>query len=221
MYPKISVKNLSPKAKTVIALSEIAFIIILLIFWFSFKGLRESHNLWILFFYNFPSQFLIAIVPHEPVFLYFSKFYSPLWVTTVAIIGTLLTEYLNYSVFEYFLDLEKFQAIRSNRLVKKLLLLFGKAPFLALLIAGFTPIPFYPFRFIVVMAKYPQYKYLLAVFLSRSPRFYILALFGKVFMFSDTFLGIVFIILLIVGLVPLIRARSNSMDKKEKLSETV
>lgn len=221
MYPKSNAKYLSHRARTVIVLCEIAFIVILLIGWFSIKGLRESHNLWILFLYNFPSQFLIAIVPHEPVFLYFCKFYSPLLVTIVAIVGTLLTEYFNYTVFEYFLDLEKFNIIRTNRFVKKLLHLFDKAPFTALLIAGFTPIPFYPFRFIVVMAEYPLYKYLLAIFLSRTPRFFILALFGSTFMFSDEMLGIIFAILLLIGLLPLLRVRSKSKEKNQKLPETI
>jgi membrane protein YqaA with SNARE-associated domain len=220
LYPKIKIKNLSHKARTVIVLSEIVFIVILVICWFSFKELRESHNLWILFFYNFPSQFLIAIVPHEPVFLYFSKFYSPLVVTTVAILGTLLTEHLNYSVFKYFLDLEKFKAIRSNRFVRKLLLLFEKSPFMALIIAGFTPVPFYPFRFIVVMANYPKYKYLLAIFFSRSPRYYILASFGQVLMLSNTLLAVIFAILLLIGLIPIIRTQIKSKNKDQKLPET-
>jgi ribonucleoside-triphosphate reductase len=52
-------------------------------------------------------------------------------------------------------------------------------PFLALWIAGFTPVPFYPFRFLVVLARYPLWKYALAVATSRAPRFYLLALAGK------------------------------------------
>ena len=188
------IEQLKRRTKSLVIILEIAFIVVLLLLWLFFPSVRESKNLWVLFLYNFPSQFLIAIVPHEPVFLYFSKYYDPFLVTVVALIGTLLTEYVNYSVCEYFMDIKKFNAIRSNKFVKKLIDLFYKAPFMALFIAGLTPIPFYPFRFMVVLAKYPLRKYLLAVALSRSPRFYLLAFFGKAIMLSDTSLLILFII---------------------------
>jgi membrane protein YqaA with SNARE-associated domain len=192
--------------RTIVFVLEIGLIIAILLAWLSSESIRQSKSLWILFFYNFPSQFLIAIVPHEPVFLYFSKFYSPLSVTFVAIVGTSLAEVLNYSVFKYVGDLQPVQNVHASKMVNKLIILFNKAPFAALLIAGFTPVPFYPFRFLVVLARYPLLKYILAIFLSRTPRFYLLALFGYTIKIPDYLLPVIFIILTIPFSYPMIKS---------------
>jgi len=66
-------------------------------------------------------------------------------------------------------------------------------------------VPFYPFRFLVVMAHYPIWKYLLAVFLSRTPRFYVLALIGHAIKIPDYLIIAIFIILIISVNVPILR----------------
>ncbi len=201
----VRTRGATSRTRTIIFILEIGLILAILIAWLSSESIRQSKSLWILFFYNFPSQFLIAIVPHEPVFLYFSKFYSPLSVTFIAIVGTSLAEVLNYSVFKYVGDLKPIQNVHTSKIVNKLIVLFNKAPFAALLIAGFTPVPFYPFRFLVVLARYPLFKYILAIFLSRTPRFYLLALFGYTIKIPDYLLPIIFIILTIPFSFPMIK----------------
>lgn len=191
--------------KTFLLILEISLVFGLLIAWFSSESIQQSKNLWVLFLYSFPSEFLISIVPHEPALLYFSKFYSPLTVAWVAAAGTLLAEMLNYSVFKYVMDLSVFQKIRHKKTATKIIAYFRKAPFLALWIAGFTPVPFYPFRFLVVMAPYPLWRYILAVALSRTPRFYILALAGHAIKFSDSLLIIFFVTIVVAVNLPILR----------------
>ncbi|OQX52559.1 MAG: hypothetical protein B5M54_08635, partial [Candidatus Aminicenantes bacterium 4484_214] len=58
--------------RTLVFIGQILFVLILLIIWLSWSDLRTSRSLWVLFFYSFPSEFLIAVVPHEPVLLYFA-----------------------------------------------------------------------------------------------------------------------------------------------------
>ncbi len=202
----LKTQRATSRTRTIVFILEIGLILAILIAWLSSESIRQSKSLWILFFYNFPSQFLIAIVPHEPVFLYFSKFYSPLSVTFVAIVGTSLAEVLNYSVFKYVGDLKPVQNVHTSKIVNKLIILFNKAPFTALLVAGFTPVPFYPFRFLVVLARYPLYKYILAIFLSRTPRFYLLALFGYTIKIPDYLLPVIFILLTIPFSYPMIKS---------------
>jgi uncharacterized membrane protein YdjX (TVP38/TMEM64 family) len=199
-----------PYLKTLVFVLEIALVAALLVVWFTNDDFRTSKNLWVLFFYSFPAEFLIAIVPHEPMLLYFGKFYSPFTVGLVAVASTLLTEALNYSTFKYVADLKSFAKVQTNRWVVKLIDLFNRAPFAALWVAGFTPIPFYPFRFMVVMARYPLWKYLLATFLSRTPRFFILAYVGHSIRLSDTLLVVLFAAMLAVIYLPLLRRRKKS-----------
>lgn len=191
--------------KALIFAAELAFVSGLLMWWLSSETIRESKSLWVLFLYCFPAEFLIAPVPHEPIILYFGKFYVPLTVALVAIAGTALTEAVNYSVFRYAADMRLFRKTLQSRAVQKTMPLFQKAPFLALWVAGFTPVPFYPFRFLVVLARYPLWKYLLAVILSRTPRFYILALFGKAVEIPDRLLIALFAVLIAAANFPIIK----------------
>lgn len=207
--------GLPPYLKTLIFFLEISLIAGLLVLWFCIGDLRTSKNLWVLFFYSFPAEFLIAIVPHEPMLLYFGKFYSPFTVGLVAAASTLLTEALNYSTFKYVADLKAFEKVQSNRLLVKLIDLFKKAPFIALWVAGFTPVPFYPFRFMVVMARYPLWKYLLATFLSRTPRFFILAYVGHSIRLSDSVLIVLFAAMLIAIYLPLLKQRRASRREND------
>lgn len=207
--------DLSPFLKTLIFVLEIFLIILLLVLWFCVGDLRTSKNLWVLFFYSFPAEFLIAIVPHEPMLLYFGKFYSPFTVGLVAAASTLLTEALNYSTFKYVADLKAFEKVHRSRFVIKLIELFKKAPFIALWVAGFTPVPFYPFRFMVVIARYPLWKYLLATFLSRTPRFFILAYVGHSIRLSDTLLIAIFAVMLAAIYLPLLRRRRKKRREED------
>lgn len=195
---------------------QICFVLTLLVIWFTSEGVRESKDLWVLFLCSFPSEFLIAIVPHEPILLYFGKFYAPLTVALVAGSSTLMTEALNYSVFKYVTDLKFFKNIRQKKTVSKIVDLFNKAPFLALWIAALTPIPFYPFRFLVVLAQYPLGKYIFALTLSRIPRFFILALIGHAIQIPDYLLAVLFIVLIASMNLPLLRKYIQHRQKKRK-----
>jgi membrane protein YqaA with SNARE-associated domain len=207
------VKSSRALTKHLIFFFQISFILMLLILWISIDSIRTNKSLWILFFYSFPSEFLIAVVPHEPAIYYFGKFYHPLTVAMITLAGTLITEALNYSMIGYLCGFNVVERIRQNNFTAKLIKLFNTAPFAALLIAGFTPVPFYPFRILVVFAHYPLYKYLLALFLSRAPRFYILAAIGQAVNIPDY---LVVILILVIALAPYSPLLKNLVKKKTK-----
>lgn len=206
--------SLRHRLRTAIVILETAFVIALLVVWLSSQTIHHSNSLWVLFFYCFPSQFLLAALPHEPVVLYFGKFYSPLVVALVATAGTVLVETINYSVFKYVADFKAMAKVVRSRLVVKFVNLFKKAPFLSLWIAGLTPVPFYPFRFMVVVARYPLPLYVLAVLVSRLPRFFILAFLGNRFEIPNGIIIGLFGLLVAVAVVPLLREFLRK-DKKD------
>lgn len=201
--------------RTLLFILQIFLVLILLFIWFLSEGIRESKNLWVLFFCSFPTEFLIAIVPHEPILLYFAKFYPPLTVALVAGSSTLMTEALNYSVFKYVTDLKIFKNFQRKKSVSKIVGLFNRAPFLALWIAALTPIPFYPFRFLVVLARYPLAKYILALSLSRIPRFFILALAGRAIQIPDFLLVVLFVVLIASMNLPLLKKYIQNRRQKQ------
>ena len=190
--------------RTLVVALEITFVGALLLVWLLSDAARESKSLWILFLYSFPSEFLVAPVPHEPIFFYFGKFYPAWLVAGIAVTSTVMTEALNYSVFGYFTDLESFNRVHASRITRRVVDLFHKAPFVAVVVAGLLPIPFYPMRFIVVLARYPLGRYLLAVLVSRAPRFYVLSLLGSAFELPTWLLVVLFSVLILAANVPLV-----------------
>ena len=214
MAPESNIESKYPTwIKTFLFALQLSFVLALLIVWATSKGLQESKSLWVLFFYSFPSEFLIATVPHEPALLYFGKFYLPLTVALVAIPSTLLTEMLNYSTFKYVSDLKIFTKLRDKKAVQKMIQFFNKAPFLTLWVAGITPIPFYPLRFLVVLAKYPLPRYILAIFLSRFPRFIILAYIGYKIQIADYILIALFVILIVIANISILQSLRTRKKK--------
>ena len=199
-----SKKKVSNRLKGLIVALELLFVGGLLVVWLLSESVQHSKSLWILFFYSFPSEFLVAPVPHEPIFFYFGKFYPAWLVAAVAVSSTVLTEALNYSIFQYFSDQKFFDRVRHSGLTKKLVDLFYKAPFVALVIGGLSPVPFYPLRFLVVLARYPLHRYLLAVLVSRAPRFYVLALLGRAVEVPNWLLVALFVVLVLAINVPLV-----------------
>ena len=144
-------------------------------------------------------------MPHEPVLLYYGRYYSALTVAVVAVISTVIAEGINYSVFGYVSDTKLFDKMRRKKSVERIITLFNKAPFTAIIVAGFTPVPFFPIRFLVVMGRYPLIKYLLGVFVSRAPRFYILAYAGYVFKIPLIVLAALFLLMIIFVNIPLVK----------------
>ena len=208
------------RAGVLVFLLEIGFVVFLAILWFRSESLQRSINLWILFFYSFPSQFLVAVTPHEPVYLYFSKFHMPLAVTLVSVTGTALTEVLNYSVLKFIFDLDTLKKVTHGSAIQKIVRLYEKAPFIALLVAGLTPIPFAPFRFLVVLARYPLLRYVLAVLISRGLRFYLLAVFGKTVKVPNSLIVILFLSFTVLASIPIVKMLSRRKCSSPGSEET-
>lgn len=98
--------------------------------------------------------------------------------------------------------------------------LFERAPFAAVVVAGFTPVPFFPVRFLVVMTGYPRLRYLAGVALSRTPRFFVLAAFGSlVDVPGELLVGLMVVMLVTVNVPALVGlARAGSDEGEEGMA---
>jgi membrane protein YqaA with SNARE-associated domain len=159
----------------------------------------QYSKLFFLFLYSIPGQFIVAVIPHEPIIFYFSKYFSPLSVTLVTLLGTLFAEYLNYMLVKMFFKIPKIDDLRNHRTFKNATHYFLKLPFVSLVIAAITPVPFYPFRIIAPASEYPLTKYLLALIVGRTPRFYILAYFGYSISLPNEVIIVLFVLLFAVS----------------------
>ena len=216
LKPKvIKSKTISPRVRTLIFVAEIVFVAALFVVYFSSISLRNNRQLWVLFLYSIPGNFLIDVIPYDPAVIFFGRFHAPLLVALVGVAGILVSETINYTFFEYVVDLKYFDRILKNKFVSKLIGLFNKAPFWTMLFVAFTPVPIYPFRFLVVMARFPILKYLLALMLGRLPRLYLIALFGNTVHLQGHVYLIIFIVLAVLMYIPLIKVFPKRQKKEE------
>ena len=213
LAPKvIRSKTIPPRVRTVIFVAEIIFVVALAIIYFSSSSLKSDRHLWVLFLYSIPGNFLIDVIPYDPVLIFFARFHEPVIISFVGVAGILISEAINYTVFEYIVDMKFFDRVLELKFIAKLIRLFNKAPFWTMLIVAFTPIPIYPFRFLVVMARFPLHLYLLTLFLGRLPRLYLLALFGHTVELPGYVYLIIFIVLSVLMYFPLVKL----LPKKQK-----
>ena len=134
-----------------------------------------------LFVYSIPSNTAISLLPHEPmVLLYGSR--SNLWVAAaVATAGTAAAGWLDHRIFVPVVNVERLSGYKSSGLYRRTMELFRRAPFAALVVAGMTPVPFWPFKFLAFSGGYPMRRYLGAIVLGRFPRYAVLLWVGAVF----------------------------------------
>jgi membrane protein YqaA with SNARE-associated domain len=150
--------------------------------WYQYK---IEHPYLTIFFYSVPSNAGISLFPHEPLLVWYGK-YIDLWMMAlVATAGTVVAAFLDYMFFAPVLNLEYSAKFKSTETYQKAHKWFYKFPFWSIVIAGFTPIPFYPFKFMVYASKYPLWHYLVAVVIGRLPRYYLLGKAGQFFQIPD------------------------------------
>jgi membrane protein YqaA with SNARE-associated domain len=139
--------------------------------------------------------------------LLYGTLFDPLLVAFLGGIATCWVEFLNYKILGLITNIRQIQTITKKQWYLKAEDWFKKAPFLSLVISGFTPIPFAPFRVFSVTSRYSLTRYILSVFVGRTPRYYILALTGAVIKLPWWGYGVLFIIFLAIALYSRLCAR--------------
>ena len=142
------------------------------------------------------------------------SFFYALVCSVGSVLGGAIGYLVGYLFFEsvgsYLIELYGVQEA-FNKVVAQ----YQENAFWVVAIAGFTPIPFFPFRFLVVMTGYPVWKYLLAVFLARTPRFYLLAFFGQMVPVPTGLLTALFVgMLAVVNIPALIKLLTSGRESK-------
>lgn len=188
-----------------------AFAVLLVAIGATAVGLRvfhaDLHPQLVLFLYSIPANSAVSVFSHE-IALYDYGGHQPLLLTTLtATLGTIAAGYLDWNVFVPLLQWEKVSRIRGNRLYRWAIDRFERAPFATLVVAGFTPIPFFPFKFLAFSMRYPLPRYLAALAVARAPRYFLLAWMGKAYRVPEWILLVLFLALLAFGLSHRARAR--------------
>ena len=169
-----TVEKLGPLVWTMGALMIVIGIVTSILLLQSF----ESDSYIYLAVYSIPANTAISVVPHEPVLIYFGKVGELLPTALWASAGTLVAGIMDHVVFVPVLNHQNIRAYKDKKFYRKMMRYFLKWPFSTLVVAGFTPIPFFPFKFLCFSIGYPMWKYVTALLVARFPRYYLYALLG-------------------------------------------
>jgi uncharacterized membrane protein YdjX (TVP38/TMEM64 family) len=126
---------------------------------------------------------------YEPILMLFGRLYPPLLIGSLGIVGTLYVEFLNYHLYRKILHLKGFGAARESRTVQWIVKLFSRAPFFAVWLCSWSPLPYWAVRIMAPLSGYRINKYLLATFLGRFPRLWFFAALGLYWHISAVWLA--------------------------------
>jgi membrane protein YqaA with SNARE-associated domain len=141
----------------------------------------SSNSYLYLMFYAIPANSAVSVFPHAPVVIYFGSNGNVWYTALAASIGTLIAGFLDHSVFVPVMNLQSLAGYKDKTWYQKIARLFMKYPYLVIVVTGFTPIPFFPFKFLAFSVHYPLWKYLGALLTGRFPRYVMLAWVGSLF----------------------------------------
>ena len=131
--------------------------------------------------YAFVSNVALAVVPHEPVVIWYGA-HIGIWSTAaLATVGTLAAAWVDHRLFVPVIARVAARPVIAESALGKLQNVFRRAPFAIIAVSGITPLPFFPFKAMAFAARYPLRRYLTAVAAGRLPRYLLLAWLGVIF----------------------------------------
>lgn len=180
-----------------------------------------------LYYYSIVSNVYISVLPHEPALIFYGKLYPILLVSLIAGIGSVIAGFIDYETFIPILHHRKVRKYYADKtLYTRSVYYFSKIPFLSIVVAALTPIPFYPFKFLSIASKYSITRYLTALFIGRFPRYVYLAALGAWISIPNWILLATFVMMFILGSLGIIRkkiqaahlSRANTFQVGEPMS---
>ncbi len=155
----------------------------------------DAAGLYIWGIYSIPSNSILPI-PHEPVLLYFSKYYDPLWIAVAGTLGTAVAAFADYEVVERAMRHPRIRGAREARLYKLAVRWLMHWPFATIVLFAFTPLPIYVVRVLAPASGYPIRRYVLALMVGRLPRFFVVAWLGHTFPLPSWIYLVMFVMLI-------------------------
>jgi ribonucleoside-triphosphate reductase len=143
----------------------------------------------------------LAPLPYDGAVVYLGGRHPLPLIVVTAVLATVVIEIWNMELLARVLARDGTRAFREHRVTQWTLHWYRKAPFWSLVATCVLPIvPHYPMRFLVVLAGYSQWKYQLSVILGRGLRYAALASVGVVMPIPGSWILVVSLIALALGI---------------------
>jgi membrane protein YqaA with SNARE-associated domain len=144
-------------------------------------------------------------------------FYPPWLVALVGGIAASIAGFIDYFTVSYLMKVTRMEErLKNKKYYKKARDWFQRGGFVCIIISGFTTILFDVFRILACVTNYNRKKYAAAIFIGKTPRFFIEAKFGAVLLakFSPWIYLVLLIMIIIVIIRTLLEKKGNSKNEK-------
>lgn len=135
-------------------------------------------DLWFYFAYMIIACTFFPL-PTPQVAMDYGQRFNPTLAAIVGGIGSCISGLIDYILVTVAFRYERIARIKETHTYINVERLFNKAPFVVLVIVAFTPIPFEPVKLLACATRYSRIKFLLAVFVGRAPRYFLLGVLQK------------------------------------------
>ena len=141
-------------------------------------------------------------LPTPPYVIALGKVFHPGIVAFAGSVANCLAALGEYYFITWFFSKTTLQQrVETNRIFQRFSHYFQRAAFACLIFTGVTPIPFEPFRLAAILIQYNVPKYLLAVFVGRFIRYYLVALIGYFYSIPNQYLIVMVILLIVISVI--------------------
>jgi membrane protein YqaA with SNARE-associated domain len=118
-------------------------------------------------------------IPTLPPIAFMAKVFHPILVSVIGSLGTCIANLNDYAILGWLFRHHRVKKIRDVNSYRRFLHFFDRYAFLALTVGAFLPIPVDVVRLMAISRAYTYWKYLLATFVGRFPRYLLIAYLGK------------------------------------------
>ncbi len=161
----------------------------------------------------------IIPLPTPPYVIGMGKIFDPEIIALVGAFGNLISAFFEYYFLTWlFSTTELQQKIEANKYFQRFVQFFNRSAFSCIIFTSFSPIPLDPFYLTAILTRYSLVKYLLALFIGKSLRYYLLAQVGDSFQIPNLYLIIMLIALVLVPVIIAFALKRNQA-KACKVSE--
>ena len=118
-------------------------------------------------------------LPTPQIVMDYAQRYDPVLLALLGGIAFCISALIDYSLVTVALRNGTISKVKETRIYRYIERIFHKCPSVILMLAAFTPIPLEPVKLIACASRYNRAKFLLACFIGRTSRYYVLAKLGK------------------------------------------
>lgn len=163
--PKINIRRMLIMCLAVYCVTSVCIVIV-----------YPDHTIDLLFYFTYMAVACTFLpLPTPPLVMAYGQKFDPALIALLGGIAFCISALIDYSLVTLVFRYEKIARVKETRLYCKVERLFNKYAFVSLVVAAFTPIPLEPVKVVACASRYNKVKFVLACFIGRTPRYYLLA----------------------------------------------